>query len=282
MNRIVAAIVLAAFAAASAGCTTPNGMQTPPAANTASQTGNAQHPWERAQAVVRATNEAASKGGIGAIRTHVPDLENVLAGANQAFSVASASTNPAYVLTDGQTETIAALLFASAGVGGRAPGTQVVAIENPYPLASFFLGTYYNEIGRPGDALRALDAGLALPTAIPGADSGETRPMMLSERGIALAALKRWEDSLASYNRGLAIERLDNVQRAVLLRGRGFALIELGRLDDAERAYRESLMVEPNNPRALQELTYIMRLKAGGPRTAPEIMTRMPPPPPSL
>ena len=68
MNRIVAAIVLAAFAAASAGCTTPNGMQTPPAANTASQTGNAQHPWERAQAVVRATNEAASKGGIGAIR----------------------------------------------------------------------------------------------------------------------------------------------------------------------------------------------------------------------
>jgi tetratricopeptide (TPR) repeat protein len=280
MNRIVAVIVLAVFAAV--GCTTPDAMQAPGTTNAPAQAGNAQRPWERAQAVVRATNADASKGGIPAIRTHVADLEGVLANANQAFSVATASTNPAYVLTDGQTETVAALLFASAGVGGRAPGTQVVAIENPYPLASFFLGTYYNEIGRPNDALRALDAGLALPTAIPGADSGETRPMMLSERGIALASLKRWQDSLASYDRGLAIEKLDNPQRAVLLRGRGFALIELGRLDDAERAYRESLMVEPNNPRALQELTYIMRLRAGGPMAPPEISTSAPPPQPSL
>jgi len=157
-------------------------------------------------------------------------------------------------------------------------GRRFVAIENPYPLASFFLGTYYNEIGRPQDALRALDAGLALPTAIPGSEAGQTRPIMLSERGIALAALKRWPESLASYDRGLTINGLDPVQRAVLLRGRGFALIELGRLDDAEKANRDSLMVEPNNPRALQELTYIQRLRAGGPMAPTGIFTRMPPP----
>jgi tetratricopeptide (TPR) repeat protein len=274
MRRFVVAAVLAACAIAGAGCTTPNATQAPSATSVSAQP--AQHPWERAQAVVRATNADASKGGIQAIRPHVADLEDVLATAGQVFRVASVSTNPIYVLTDGQAETVAALLLAQARPAAR--GTQVVAIENPYPLASFFLGTYYNEIGRHQDALRALDAGLALPTPIPGADTGQTRPIMLSERGIALAALKRWPESLSSYNRGLAMNGLAPAQRAILLRGRGFALIELGRLDDAEQAYRESLMIEPNNPRALQELTYIARLRAGGPMAPTGIFTRMPPP----
>ena len=119
------------------------------------------------------------------------DLEGVLANAGQAFSAAGASTNPVYVLTDGRVETLAALLLAQ-----KRPdtlGTQVVAIENPYPLASFFLGTYYNEIGSTEDALRALDAGGRAADGIP-VWGGQTRPIMLSERGIALAALKRWQE----------------------------------------------------------------------------------------
>jgi Flp pilus assembly protein TadD len=70
---------------------------------------------------------------------------------------------------------------------------------------------------------------------------------------------------------GFEYHRKDD-QRAVMLRGRGFALIELGRLDEAEKAYRDSLNSEPNNARALNELTYIGRLRAGGP-TAPSALS---------
>ena len=268
MKRLVGALVLAAFAAAAAGCMTPNGVQAPVAAS-------AERPWERAQTVVRAAEADLAKGGIRAIRPHVANLEDVLANANQAFSVAGANTNPIYVFTDGQAETVAALLAAS-NKASSAPGTQVVAIDNPYVIASYFLGTYYNEVGRPQDALRALDAGLALPTAVPNSDMGLTLRFMLSERGVALAALMRWQDSLQTYDRALAISGLPNGHRALFLRGRGFALIELNRLDEAEQAYSDSLAVEPNNPRAQQELTYIQRLRAGGPMAPVELF--MPPP----
>ena len=272
MNRLLAVAVLAAFALTVAACSTPNGMQ---AGAVSTQPGGAGRPWDRAGAIARATEADISKGGIRAIRTHVADLEDALAHANEGYGAASASTNPAYVLTDGPAEALAGLLLAQKS--NAAPGVQTVAIPNPYPIVSFFLGTYYNEVGMSQDALRVLDAGLALPTPIMGSDMGQTRPLILSERGIALAALKRWDDSLASYDRALAIRGLVAQQRGILLRGRGFALIELGRLDDAEQAYRESLMVEPNNPRARQELTYIERLRAGGPMAPVELFTRMPP-----
>ena len=267
MNRFIVVAVLAAFAAAGLGCTTPNGTQS---ASVSARTGAAERPWERALAIVRAADADLVKGGIRAIRPHVMNLEEVLADANDGFSAASASTDPVYVLTNGP--------LALAAAQSRAmPGARVVAVQNPYPMASFFLGTYYNEIGRPQDALRVLDAGLALPAGAMSADSGQVQQVLLGERGIALAALKRFEESLASYNRALAITGMMNEDRAVLLRGRGFALIELNRLDEAEQAYSDSLAIDPNNPRAQQELIYIQRLRAGGPRAPTELFTRMPP-----
>jgi len=263
MKRFLVIAVLAAFAAAGLGCTTPNGTQS-------SQADAAERPWERALVIVRAADADLVKGGIRALRPHAMNLEDVLADANRAFSAASASTDPVYVLTNGP------LALAAAQKSGGMPGARVVAIQNPYPMASFFLGTYYNEIGRPQDALRVLDAGIALPAAPMGSDSGQVQQMLLGERGIALAALKRFDESLASYDRALAIRGLDNEQRGVLLRGRGFALIELNRLDEAEQAYSDSLAIDPNNPRAQQELTYIQRLRAGGPRAPVELFTRMP------
>src|SRR5262245_49558540 len=271
MNRLIAVAVLAAFALAGAACTTPSGMQ---ASAVSTQPGGAGRPWDKAGAIARATDADISKGGLRAIRTHVADLEDALAHANEGYSAASASTNPVYVLTDGPAEAVAALLLAQKS--NAAPGVQTVAIPNPYPIVSFFLGTYYNDIGMPEDALRVLDAGLALPTPIMGSDMGQTRPLILGERGVALAALKRWDDSLASYDRALAIRGLVNEQKGVLLRGRGFALIELNRLNEAEQAFRESLVAEPNNPRARNELTYIEQLRAGGPRAPTGLFTRMP------
>jgi tetratricopeptide (TPR) repeat protein len=265
MNRLTAIVALVALAAVGMGCTTPTSMTM--------STGLAR-PWDRAQAIVRATEADLSKGGIRTIGAHVAELESSLAGAGQALEAASAN---GYVLTDGQTETLAALLLASVG-GISMPGQEVVAVPNPYPITAFYLGTYYNEVGRPAEALRALDAGLALPAPIPDSDVGQTHPLLISERGAALFSLRRWEEGLMNYERGLTINALDNPTRARMLRGRGFALIELGRLDEAEKAYRDSLVSEPNNQNALTELTYIARLRAGGPMAPSAIYT--PPPTP--
>ena len=92
--------------------------------------------------------------------------------------------------------------------------------------------------------------------------------MLLSEKGSAYVVLKQWPQSLAVYEEGLNLPGLKDRDRARLLRGKGFALTELGRLDDAEAAYQASLTSEPGNERALKELDYIRRVRAGGPRTA--------------
>jgi tetratricopeptide (TPR) repeat protein len=276
------AIVLAVIAFAAAACTTtepPLSMGSPspmvmPATAVPPRTQAAERPWDSALVIVRATEADLATGGLPTVRTHVVDLEQALASADDAFRAAQASSNPRYVLTDGQTEAVAAPLLAAAD-GNRAGRTAVVPVPNPYPRASFFLGSYYNEVRRPADALRVLDIGLALPTAFPGS-RGETIPLLTIERGAALSGLMRWQDSLANYDRGLSFERVPPNQRAVMLRGRGFALIELGRLAEAEAAYRDSLALDPNNQIAARELGYIQRLRAGGPRAPTEIIPVMP------
>jgi tetratricopeptide (TPR) repeat protein len=105
-------------------------------------------------------------------------------------------------------------------------------------------------------------------------------PYLTSERGAALLALKQWPDALANYEKGLGISPLPDSARALLLRGRGFSLTELGRLDDAEKSYRDSLIAEPNNARALAELNYIARIRAGGAPTASGLLTVKPQPNP--
>lgn len=273
INRFVAIIVIGAFGIGGSACTSP-GTPMPAQSTMPVPQAVAPQPWVNAQALVRATSDDLSKRGLQSIRPHVPELERALAGAKEAIESARSS---GIVLADGPTETLGALIL-SAGMA-KAQGMQVkqtTAVANPYPLVSFYLGTYYNEIGRSEDALRALDAGLALPTPLPGSDIGETAPLLIGERGAALEALKRPQDALANFDRGLNIKSLKADQRALMLRGRGFALTELGRLDEAEKSYRDSLAVEPNNQRAMNELTYIQRLRAGGPTAPTALFTRMP------
>jgi len=231
----------------------------------ASSSAVAPHPWEKAQAVLKATRADIQRGGILAVQGHVPDLEQALADANQSFGSAASEDGTVYVLADGLTETLLAM---SAVAAGQYPGGRKgVAVENPFPTLSLYLASYYNEIGRPAEALRVLDASLALPTVM-GQHLDQTRSFLISERGAALSALKRWPDMLADCDEGLQLPGLKDPDRARLLRARGFALIELGRLEDAEAAYNDSLKLVPDNAIALRELQYITRLKVGGAPTA--------------
>jgi tetratricopeptide (TPR) repeat protein len=232
---------------------------------------SAAHPWEAAAALVKATAADIKTGGLQGIGAHVADLEAALA-AGQALptnGVVEGSTR--YVLADAG----APIIDASIPTGAdRSSGvTRTLVIRTPYPEVAFYLGTYYDETGRFENALKALDAGLVLE-AWNGVVFGELRPVLVSERGAALAGLKRWPEALANYEDGLKLPGLPTRFKATMQRGRGFALVELGRLDDGQAAYEESLKLEPGNARAMRELQYIARVKAGGPRTAVQLGLR--------
>jgi tetratricopeptide (TPR) repeat protein len=235
-------------------------------ATSSQQSAAEERPWSKAQTTVASTTADVQKGGIKGIQPHVADLEQALAQAKPAYEAArSGFKDRWYVLTNGPIEALSAITAGISQAGGR----NIEAIENPYPIAAFFLATYYNEIGRPADAVRVSDALLALPEGGPDVDFGTYRAHFFGERATALVALKRLPEALAAYDTGLASHHpLSPSDRGHLLRGRGFALTELGRLDDAEQAYRDSLVAEPNNQRALAELGYIARLRAGHPATA--------------
>jgi tetratricopeptide (TPR) repeat protein len=260
MNRsfmgavFVAAVMSCGLAACTPGVRQPVAVQSP---------SEPPHPWDNAQRLASLTHADFEKSGYQGIAPHVPALEEALANADQSFRVPDAAVGPIYRLTDGSAEALGVLLIASVDKSSGLAGRQVVAIVNPYPAISYYLGYYYNEIGNFDAALHALDAGLKLPT-VENMAVGEHTPLLISERGAALDGLKRWPEALENFKKGASISGLESGQHAVMLRGEGLSLTELGRLDEAEKMYRDSLVSAPSNPNALRELAYIARLRSGG------------------
>ena len=228
--------------------------------------------WKKTQTIVAAVRADVNKGGLQAIGSHVAELEEALAAADKRFAAARQADNTIAILVDGRTESVKAPLRYVLAPGGKT-SDRIIAVNNPYPSAALLLGTYYNEIGRVPDALRVLDAGLALPSPLPGELLGETLPNLTTERAIALIGLKRFGEALVAYDGGLRIPNLDNKYRGRMLRGRGLALTELGRLDEAEKSYRDSLVTDPNNPIAMRELDYIARLRKNPTKAPIELVT---------
>lgn len=230
----------------------------------------AEMPWTKDQSLLAETEQTVQSQGVLAIEPHVAALERALVDAQLIATVGDTT----YVLTDGMAEGLIAMAM-TAESGEKNSGTKRVAVANPYPVIALYLGSYYDEVGRSEDALRVLDMGLA-NSFMPELGLGEHRPLLISERGAALIALKRWPDALKDYEDGLKNDALSDSDRARMERGMGFVLTELDRLDEAEQAYRDSLKLEPGNVRAQNELQYIARLKAGGPR-APSGLTSVQP-----
>jgi tetratricopeptide (TPR) repeat protein len=227
-------------------------------------------PWEQSQALLKEVQQAVQAGGIRAIEPRAAEMEKALASAQLTYQV----DDTTYVLTDGIAESIVAMAMVTSDKSNGP--RKVVAVDNPYPGVALYLGSYYDEIGKPDQGVRVLDAGLSL-SAVSGIELGESRPMLLTEKGEALVALKRAADALAVFDEGLKIDDLEPHIHAHLHRGRGFALTELGRLDEAEEAYRASLRLEPDNSTALHELAYIASLRKGANSTVPALQPLQPP-----
>jgi tetratricopeptide (TPR) repeat protein len=212
-------------------------------------------PWMADTALGRDAMADVQAQGVRSVASHLDALEAALARAGSAIAAADASRPTRFVLTDGFAQTIRGM----ADKSGGAP--QSVAIANPYPQIGLILGSYYNETGKPEDAVRVMDIGIAsdVVAGIP----GDTMPILKGERANSLMTLKRYPEALAAYADTLALKSMPDVLRAHLLRGQGFALTETGRLDDAEKSYNDSLVLEPGNPTALNELKYLAQLRAG-------------------
>ena len=223
--------------------------------------------YQAATALARATFANTQSGGIPAVKSHAADIERALIGGREIIDDAAAHGT---ILTDGGGESLGAMEIASKD------GKSVVAVPNPYPFLALYLGSYYNEVGRPEDALRVLTLGLSLFVRGGNPPLGRHWAALMSERGVALDALKRFDEALAGYDELLRQPNVDERTRALIYRGRGFALTEIGRLADAEAAYQKSLEIEPGNARALRELSYIRSLKAGGQR-APGVVAPLQP-----
>jgi len=229
-------------------------------------------PWVDDLALINQTRADVQTRGILALADHREQLEKALVGGQHSAELAAAARPTSYVLTDGPADSLVAMMLAATDKPKGA--TSVVAVEDPYPAISFYLASYYDELGKPEEALGVLDLGLTFST-LPDIDAGETRGLILVERGAALEALHRWQDVLQNEDRGLKMDDLDNHVKAAFYRGRGYALTELNQLDDAEAAYKQSLNLDPGNKLAEGELKYIAGLKVGAPRAAPGTLTKV-------
>ena len=239
---------------------------------------NPQHPWEKAQQVLDATKADFEAGDqFSAVERNLADLEDALKTALPTMTPVATEGDAAFVLADSPAQVlVGSISVATASKASNSTAKKIWWIADPYPPISFYLGSYYNEKNRQEDALRVLDAGIAV-SDIDSVGLGIYDSLLLSEKGVALEGLKRYDEALAALARGLALKGLDPHDRARLYRGRGFVYTELGKLDDAERAYNDSLTCEPGNERALHELAYIAHLRAGAAPTAPTIATVPPP-----
>lgn len=212
--------------------------------------------------IVRAATDALAQGGARGLKPHLGALEEVLGRAPASYPVRERTAQG--VITRMENSTDGAVAGISSILTGG--GNKVSVQPNVYGQAAFLLGWAAVDRKDPKAALAWLDRGLAFQP---------DNVFLISERGAALTMQRRWADSLAAYESGLALDSflLTGGDRATLLRGKGFALIELNRLDEAEAAYRQSLELVPDHGGALNELAYIDQLRGGGERAKSDVFT---------
>lgn len=212
-------------------------------------------PWQQAAALLQTVESDLQNGGLAALKSHVEEMKAALTKAK--VGVLPAGDGTCFVLTDNPAETITALAMAPkvAKEAGFAC-TETTAVNNPYPRLSFYLGSYYNEIGYTQDAISVLDQGLTL-YSIPGLISGQTAAMIYNEKIYSAMNLKLWDEILVLCDAALKLEDVPAEDRARTWRNRGYALVELDRLDEAEDAYHEALKVLPGDRKSIGELQYI-------------------------
>ena len=170
-------------------------------------------PWDGDRAAFHAAAAGVTKADERA-------LEAALAHGARFFPNGAVVGGAQYVLADGDTEMMLVKLAAAADTRAHGAGLMTVKpVENFYPGIALALARHYVKAGRPADAVRVLDEGLALSPSPEGAVGAHVAAMM-AEKGAALVALKKFAEAEAIYDQALASHVLGNADRLVLTQGR--------------------------------------------------------------
>ena len=202
------------------------------------------------------------------LRSKVPALEKALAGWSAATET---ETNPV-IVHNGLAEQLMVKMWLNMPEAKSVAARSPRFVEDPYPHIAYLLGFYYNEVGQPDLAIKALSAGLdELKTHLEWT-LAETTPALLLETGAAHNIAHLWQAAYDAYAQVLALPKGKmTAAQAKAYRGQGFSLVEMNRLDEAKAAYEQSLALEPENALAKRELAYIADLKTGGAKQVPTL-----------
>jgi len=125
---------------------------------------------------------------------------------------------------------------------------------------AYYLKAYsLQDLGRVSEAKVMLERALAL---------SPRNSQFLSELASIYQREKNWPTALQTYQLAEAAARefsppkVKDAELSRAWRGMGFVLVEQNRLDEAEKMYRQCLELNKNDSMALNELRYILNLKA--------------------
>ncbi|MBI3439164.1 MAG: hypothetical protein HY054_11060 [Proteobacteria bacterium] len=217
-----------------------------------------EHPADSAQEtadqrIVDEAMSATNSGGYAALATRLPALRDVLTHAPSCYPEVERRGDDIVVRSNQSSTAVLALTLVAAA---QHQNVRVVRGANPYTYASLLLGAYSDEMRHFEEGIAWLDRGLALQPH---------EENLVLEKATALGQLHRVDEQIALLQAELSDEFASlSIDKSRYRRNLGVALIDANRLDEAEAALRESIRLEPNNPRAENELRYIAQLRAGG------------------
>ncbi|MES1204277.1 MAG: hypothetical protein ABUS57_22780 [Pseudomonadota bacterium] len=219
---------------------------------------------------VDAAMSAFQHGGYEALQPRLDNMQRVLDHAPACYPLIEQHGDD--ILVREESPDIATTLILVLGAAETQKHVNVRQDENVYGTASLLLGSYANEMHHFDDAVRALDHGLALQPS---------NQFLVLEKATALGQLHRFDEQVALLKAELdSPEAQLSLDRARFERNLGIALIDTDQLDEAEAALNESIRLQPDNPRARDELRYIAEVRAGRVPTTQGITRAAPSPKP--
>ena len=216
------------------------------------------------QAIVDAAAGDFNQRGFAALQSHLSALRSVLAHAPHCYPRIERRGADILVRSEDAEEYLVISSLLTSAAAARGEQVSITMTRNTYLSAYFMLVSNAVEAHRYDEAIALADAGLALQ---PG------HQFLIMERASALIGLHRLEEAHTALRAALDDAELAlTLDRPRFLRNDGVVLIDLNRLDEAEAALNESIRLQPENPGARNELSYIAQLRAGGAQRQVEVI----------
>lgn len=198
--------------------------------------------------------EDFNRGGFAGLRRHLEPMRAAMARAPGCYPMIERRGDTILLReVEAPNEVMLTVLMTAAVTGQE---TSVDHVENTYGVVALLLGSFAVQTRQYEEAITWLDQGLARQP---------DNTLLIGEKGMALSALRRFQEAYDLYQSALNNTALTfTLDRPTFMRRSAIVLIDLERLDEAEALLNEVLTLKPDDQIAQHELQYIARLRAGG------------------